>query len=60
MQFNQTNNNKGNVNNAIASKGNVVQTVGEGNNIEIEQPAEESIWSTLTEKVKAGWKLIFG
>lgn len=60
MQFNQTNNNKGNVNNAIASKGNVVQTVGEENHIKVEQPAEESIWSTLTEKVKAGWKLIFG
>jgi hypothetical protein len=28
MQFNQTNNNKGDVNNAISEKGNVVQTTG--------------------------------
>ena len=28
MQFNQTNNNKGDVNNAISEKGNVVQTIG--------------------------------
>jgi YbbR domain-containing protein len=28
MEFNQTNNNKGDVNNAISEKGNVVQTTG--------------------------------
>jgi hypothetical protein len=32
MHFKQTNNNTGDVNNAISDKGNVVQTVGDANN----------------------------
>jgi len=38
MKFNQTNNNAGDVNNAITGKGDVVQTVGNQNKTEINQP----------------------
>ena len=59
MQFKQVNNNRGDVNNAITQKGNVVQSVGDENTVKIEQP-KESFWSTLWKKVKGLWKGIFG
>lgn len=59
MIFNQTNNNAGDVNNAISEKGTVVQTVGDQNNVKVEQP-KESFWGTLWKKVKACWKWIVG
>jgi hypothetical protein len=55
MQFNQTNNNKGDVNNAISETGNVVQTTGTGNKVRVEQP-KETFWATLWNKLKACWK----
>ena len=54
MQFKQTNNNAGDVNNAISDKGNVVQTMGTGNTVQIDQP-KDNFWSTLWEKLKAWW-----
>jgi hypothetical protein len=59
MQFNQTNKNAGDVNNAISEKGNVVQTVGDHNNVRVEQP-KESFWATLLKKLKACWLWIAG
>ncbi len=55
MQFNQTNNNAGDVNNAISEKGNVVQTMGTRNKVQVDSP-KESFWGTLWKKVKACWK----
>jgi hypothetical protein len=59
MQFKQTNNNIGDVNNAISAKGNVVQTVGAGNRVQVERP-KESLWSMLWAKIKACWKWLAG
>ena len=59
MQFNQVNNNQGDVNNAIAQNGNVVQSVGDKNNVKVEQP-KESFWATLWKKIKGLWKGLFG
>ena len=59
MQFNQTNNNAGDVNNAISEKGNVVQTTGTRNKVQVDSP-KESFWGTLWKKVKACWKWIVG
>ncbi len=55
MQFNQTNNNVGDVNNAISEKGTVVQTVGDQNKVKVEQPKDD-LWVALWKKVKACWK----
>jgi hypothetical protein len=41
MQFNQTNNNKGDVNNAISEKGNVVQTTGSASTGDVTAAAAE-------------------
>jgi hypothetical protein len=59
MQFKQTNNNKGDVNNAISERGNVVQSVGSENRVQVDHP-KENIWMALWKKIKAGWKTIFG
>jgi hypothetical protein len=59
MQFKQTNNNAGDVNNAITGKGNIAQTTGARNKIEVNQP-KECFWSTLWRKVKDCWKWITG
>ena len=40
MQFNQTNNNAGDVNNAISEKGSVVQTMGTGNTVQVDNLKE--------------------
>jgi len=58
MQFNQTNNNAGDVNNAVSLKGNVVQTVGDANQVKIDQP--QSLWSTILNTVKTWWKWLIG
>jgi hypothetical protein len=59
MQFNQANNNAGDVNNAISEKGTVVQTSGTGNKVQVDRP-KESLWGMLWTKVKACWKWIVG
>jgi hypothetical protein len=59
MQFNQTNNNTGDVNNAISEKGNVVQTTGAGNKVQVDRP-KDSFWGTLWQKVKGCWKWLAG
>jgi hypothetical protein len=59
MQFNQTNNNTGDVNNAISEKGNVVQTTGTRNNVQVDQP-KPGFWSQVWGKIKAFWKWMFG
>jgi YbbR domain-containing protein len=41
MQFNQTNNHKGDVNNAISEKGNVVQTTGSASTGDVTAAASE-------------------
>ena len=38
MQFNQVKKNKGDVNNAIAAKGSVVQTVGDNAKVQVTEP----------------------
>jgi hypothetical protein len=55
MQFNQTNNNKGDVNNAISEGGNVIQSVGSENRLRVENP-KDTFWTTLWKKVKSFWK----
>jgi hypothetical protein len=55
MQFNQTNNNKGDVNNAISEGGNVIQAVGSENSLRVENP-KDTFWTTLWKKVKSFWK----
>ena len=42
MQFNQTNNNKGAVNNAISEKGNVVQATGSAHTGDVTAAASEN------------------
>lgn len=59
MQFNQTNNNKGDVNNAISEKGSVVQSIGSQNRVQFSHP-KEKIWLALWKKGKAVWKMLFG
>ncbi len=59
MQFNQTNNNAGDVNNAISEKGNVVQTTGTGSTVQVDSP-KENFWGTLWKKILACWKWIAG
>jgi hypothetical protein len=62
MQFNQTNNNAGDVNNAISEKGNVVQTTGTRNrtgDVRVDH-SKESAWGTIWKKVKACWKWLVG
>jgi hypothetical protein len=54
MQFNQTNKNQGDVNNAISERGNVVQSTGDSNKIQLDQP-KASIWSALWKKATAAW-----
>ena len=45
IQFNQTNNNAGDVNNAISERGDVVQTMGTSNAVQVGHP-KESFWPT--------------
>jgi hypothetical protein len=52
FEFKQTNNNIGDVNNAISQQGNVVQTTGSGNKVRVENP-KKSFWGMLWEKLKA-------
>jgi hypothetical protein len=59
MQFNQTNNNAGDVNNAISEKGNVVQAMGTSNTVQVDHPKED-FWNTFWKKVKACWKWLAG
>ena len=59
MQFNQTNQNAGDVNNALSEKGNVVQTVGIGNTAQVDQP-KENLLLTLWKRIKACWKWLAG
>ena len=42
MEFNQTNNNQGDVNNAISEKGNVVQTTGAASTGDVTSAASET------------------
>jgi hypothetical protein len=60
MQFNQVNNNKGDVNNAISEKGNVVQSVGNHNKAQLIPPAKQGFWAMLWAKLKACWKWLAG
>jgi hypothetical protein len=57
MQFNQTNNNARDVNNAISKTGDVVQTVGNHNAVKVEQP-KPGFWSLLWKKMTSAWAWI--
>ena len=57
MQFKQTNNNLGDVNNAISETGNAVQSVGDHNKVTVEQP-KESFWSKAWKKICSAWTWI--
>ena len=59
MEFNQINQNKGDVNTAFAEKGNVIQTVGHNADVKVEQP-KENLLSMLWEKAKLLWKWLWG
>jgi hypothetical protein len=59
MQFNQTNKNTGDVNNALSEKGNVVQTTGSGSKVQVDHP-KEHFWMTLFKKVVSWVKWLFG
>lgn len=59
MQFNQTNNNDGDVNNAIAGRGNVVQAVGSENKLQVDRP-KQNILAVVWEWVKSLWKKTAG
>jgi hypothetical protein len=60
MQFNQTNNNLGgDVNNVIAENGNIVQSTGDQNKVEVDKP-KSGFWSELWAKIKGAWKWIRG
>jgi len=59
MQFNQLNKNQGDVNNAIAAKGPVVQTVGDHAKVQLTEP-KQGFWAMLWTKLVAGWKWITG
>jgi hypothetical protein len=59
MQFNQLNKNKGDVNNAIAATGSVVQSVGDQNKNQITEP-KKKFWSLVWAKVAYCWKWITG
>jgi len=43
--------------NAVTEKGNVVQTMGTGNEVQVDKP-KEGLWSLLWEKIKGWWKWI--
>jgi hypothetical protein len=76
MLFKQTNNNLGDVNNAISENGNVVQTTGSGINAISEKGGvvqttgganrvqvdhpKEGVWAALWKKAKACWKWLVG
>jgi hypothetical protein len=59
MQFNQTNKNLGDVNNAISGKGSVTQSVGDRNKVQVEQP-KENFWASIVKKISTGWKWLAG
>jgi len=59
MKSHQTNKNAGDVNNAMSEEGNVIQTVGDQNKVQIEQPMG-SFWIMLWKKLKQCWKWITG
>ena len=52
VRFNQTNSNAGDVNNAVAEKGNAIQTTGTGNKVQVHEP-KGSRWGAFWEMVKA-------
>ena len=60
MQFNQTNQNEGNVNNAVSERGSVVQSIGGIGNKNTIEPPKSGFWGTLFGKLKSLWKWIFG
>lgn len=58
MQFNQENNNVGgNVNNVIAENGNIVQSTGDRNKVEVDRP-KGGFLSELWAKIKGAWKWV--
>lgn len=59
MQFNQTNNNKGDVNNTITESGNIIQSEGNENRIQVDRP-KDNLLSTLWKKVVVCWKWVAG
>jgi hypothetical protein len=59
MNFNQVNNNKGDVNNAITAKGNVVQTVGSENKVTVDHP-KEGFWPEVWKKFVGFWTWLLG
>jgi hypothetical protein len=46
-------------NNASSEQGSVVQTTGNENKVTV-QPPKESFLATLWNKIKTGWKWLFG
>jgi hypothetical protein len=59
MQFNQTNKNVRDVNNAISEKGDVIQTAGTHNTVHA-RVGKETFWEALWSKIKACWKWLRG
>jgi hypothetical protein len=59
MEFNQTNENVRDVNNAISERGDVIQTVGTRNTIET-KPRKVRLWDTVWSTIKACWKWLRG
>ena len=55
--FPDSNNNKGDVNNAISHRGNVVQAVGDQPQARIEQP-KENVWISLWKKLTGLWRAL--
>jgi hypothetical protein len=43
----------------VVSGGEAVQTTGTNNKVAV-APKEQSVWAKLWDKVKAGWKAVFG
>jgi hypothetical protein len=60
MRFNQVNKNNGDVNNAFSEKGNVVQSIGDRNKVEVTQPVKQRFWSMLWGKAVACWRWLTG
>jgi hypothetical protein len=59
MQFDHTNSNSGDMNNADPRRGTLVQSVGDGNEVQADQP-RENFWVAPWKEIKAGWKGIAG
>ena len=45
--------------NAVTESGNVVQTSGTSNRVQVDRP-KESFWGTVWKKIKACWKWLAG